>query len=73
MTIGEFFKWLFAAKHKTYYVVGRGIPIEETECSDFMEAIGMAQEFARSNSAEVCVCEVMVKVKVSERGVPGRD
>lgn len=54
--------FLFPRKVSTFYVVGRGIPAEETACDDFFEALGVASEFARSRHVDAFVCEVRAKV-----------
>lgn len=46
----------------TYYVVGKGIPAEETACGDLVEALGMASELVRTRRITVYVCELKAKV-----------
>ena len=58
MTIGDWWWVFFRKRVKRYFLVGKGINAEETECRDLVEAVGMAQELAATRKITVYVCEV---------------
>jgi hypothetical protein len=62
MTWKSLLEFFFAKRIRVYYVVGPGIPAEETACEDLAEAVGMAAEFSRSRHIEAAVCELVAKV-----------